>query len=206
MPRSKQVPTYPKRFQSPCARPVTSPVFFSFPSQFYEEIIGAQSLDLGDETCTVGMGYHQSLRFQESSSSQDYDGHHIAIYVNGFVDMYHRLSQRSLIYMNPRFPQFNYSTEEQAVHHNEFRFLDIIDVDTGEVVYQLEHEIRSLAHPGFSCRAWVEEEATLAGATTTMTTTKVIPSSKTTVAAKATAAVGVAAVATEVAGRGHGEL
>ena len=44
-----------------------------------------------------------------------------------------------------------------------YRFLHILDIATGEVIYELEHEIRALDHPGFSCRAWLEGEKTADG-------------------------------------------
>ena len=75
----------------------------------------------------------------------------MALYVNGdaFVEAYGRLKARGLVFNNPRFPQFSYATLALALHHNEFRVRDLVD-DAGAVVYELEHEIRSLLHPGFA--------------------------------------------------------
>ena len=42
-----------------------------------------------------------------------------------------------------------------ALSHDEFRVLHIVDPASGRCVYELEHEIRSLAHPAFSGRAWL---------------------------------------------------
>ena len=51
-----------------------------------------------------------------------------------------------------------YRSEAEVREHNEFRFMKIVDLETGEQIYELEHEIRSLDHPGFSCRVWLEVE------------------------------------------------
>mmetsp|Transcript_12626 Transcript_12626/g.19055 ORF Transcript_12626/g.19055 Transcript_12626/m.19055 type:complete len:345 (-) Transcript_12626:246-1280(-) len=108
------------------------------------------------DTCTIYIGYHQYISFKESRRPlPSYDGHHIALYVNRFVDIYERLVERSLHWENPRFPQFQYRSVDDILHHNEYRFKDIIDIHTGEVIYQLEHEIRSLSHPSFCCLDWV---------------------------------------------------
>lgn len=106
--------------------------------------------------CVVPLGFHQRIIFSETDKEiPPYDGYHIAIYVNDFVETYRRLKAANLHWDNPRFPQFSYRTEEQILQHNEYRFKDFIDLETGEVVYELEHEIRSLAHPQFSCKKWI---------------------------------------------------
>lgn len=132
---------------------------------FYSELLGAsvrveptpqQQAASGLQTCRVGIGYHQELRFEECAEPIDaYDGHHIAVYVNGFEELYERLRRRGLVWNNPRFPQFTYDSLEQAVGHREFRFKDIIHPISGEHLFTLEHEVRSLNHPGFSCPSLV---------------------------------------------------
>ena len=120
------------------------------------------------------------------SSGAAYDGHHIALYINDFQETYKRLraaqpiaaqqkgeqGSLGLIYNNPRFPQFRYDTLAEALGHNEFRFKDIVDPtvtpgatynsggrsNSSGVVYTIEHEIRSVLHPGFSCRSWVVDD------------------------------------------------
>ena len=66
-----------------------------------------------------------------------------------FVASYTRLALGGLIYNPPRFPQFSYNRLDDALRHNEFRFIEIID-DDGLTIYKLEHEIRTLNHPGFA--------------------------------------------------------
>jgi hypothetical protein len=39
-------------------------------------------------------------------------------------------------------------TEESDAH--QYRFQDIVDLDTGEVLVSIEHEVRSMRHPMFA--------------------------------------------------------
>ena len=66
-----------------------------------------------------------------------------------------RSTHAGLVWNNPRFPHLTYDRLEDALRHNEFRILDIVDPESGERLYTLEHEVRSLLHPGFSCRHWL---------------------------------------------------
>ena len=107
-------------------------------ADFYTRMLGAPThLEPnvhGLETAVVRVGADQQLRFAETRESiAAYDGHHIQVYVADFSGPYRRLKERNLV------------SKETNAH--EWRFIDIIDVDTGETVYQLEHEVRSLRHP-----------------------------------------------------------
>ena len=98
---------------------------------FYNYIFGCKaSLLTGEETgspmCVVNVGCHQSLRYTEALPDTDktknpttetfpaYDGYHIAVYVNDFVEIYERLKSLNLVYENPRFPQFTYRTLDEV--------------------------------------------------------------------------------------------
>ncbi len=84
----------------------------------------------------VRVGRNQSLRFREVNGSISlYDGHHIAIYVARFSRVYTFLKNRNLVF--------------EDVSNHQFRFKEIIDPETNSVVFQLEHEVRSLYHPMF---------------------------------------------------------
>eukprot|EP00617_Octactis_speculum_P016130 CAMPEP_0185761932 /NCGR_PEP_ID=MMETSP1174-20130828/20887_1 /TAXON_ID=35687 /ORGANISM="Dictyocha speculum, Strain CCMP1381" /LENGTH=367 /DNA_ID=CAMNT_0028443381 /DNA_START=9 /DNA_END=1112 /DNA_ORIENTATION=+ len=120
--------------------------------EFYEAALDAQT-SLRDHVCEVFIGMEQALLFFESEIETTYDGHHIAIYVNAFSDLYTRAKTLNLVWDNPRYPQFTYPTLEDAVRHKEFRILNIMNLTSGRVVHTLEHEIRSVEHPGFSCRS-----------------------------------------------------
>ena len=50
-----------------------------------------------------------------------------------------------------------YGTLADALKHDEFRVKDIAGNDN-QIVYELEHEIRTLNHPGFVARRHVRQE------------------------------------------------
>ncbi len=101
-------------------------------AKFYTQVLGCPSQHDNDTT-RVAMGHNQSLIFKETDAPlAAYDGHHIAIYVADFSGPHGWLSQRGLI--SEESDQFQY------------RFVDIVDPDSGEVLYQVEHEVRSLSH------------------------------------------------------------
>lgn len=128
--------------------------------RFYRETLGVP-VQIHDCACVVPVG-NQALIFREVAGAiPDYDGHHVAVFVGNisegdtsesFASMYERVKATSLVYNNPRFPHLTYNTLADAIKHGEFRILDIVDPQTGTVVYQLEHEIRSLEHPTFNGR------------------------------------------------------
>ncbi len=66
----------------------------------------------------------------------DYDGHHIQITLADFSGPHKKLVERGLI------------CEESDQH--QYRFLDIVDVDTNKPIFRIEHETRSMRHPMFN--------------------------------------------------------
>lgn len=105
-------------------------------SRFYQSVMGAPTV-LSKELATVRIGRGQALRFREVSKPQPvYDGHHIAIYIADFSGPYEKLMARRLI------------TEESDAH--QYRFQAIFDPETGEPLFELEHEVRSLYHPMYA--------------------------------------------------------
>ncbi len=104
-------------------------------ARFYREVIGA--LAEVDGTCArVQAGERQYLYFRETDAPQArYDGHHVQVYITDFSGPYRRLGALGLI------------TVETDQH--EYRFTDIIDLDTREVLFTVEHEVRSQTHPMF---------------------------------------------------------
>jgi hypothetical protein len=84
----------------------------------------------------VPVGVGQMLVFRETSAPlMPYDEHHIQIYVADFSGPHGRLKERGLV------------SEESNQH--QFRFLDVVDPQTGALCFQLEHEVRSMTHPLF---------------------------------------------------------
>jgi len=106
-------------------------------ARFYREIMGAPARLLDDERgafARVPVGTVQDLLFRETDSSPvPYDGHHIQIYIADFSGPYQRLAARGLI------------MEESDRH--QYRFKDIVDLDSGKLLYTIEHEVRSMRHP-----------------------------------------------------------
>ena len=70
---------------------------------------------------------------------------------------YGALKDRGLVFENRRFLQFTYGTLADALKHDEFRVKDIAGND-GVIVYELEHEVRTLRHPGFVAKRWTRNE------------------------------------------------
>jgi hypothetical protein len=122
---------------------------------FYNEFMGC-SAHLEGTSCVLSLGTgKQQLTFKEILRGEvlaPYDGHHICVYMTGaaFEESYRKIAERGLIFNNPRFPQFNYDSWEEVLRLGEYRILDIIDPKSGRAVYQLEHEIRTVTHPGFT--------------------------------------------------------
>jgi hypothetical protein len=106
-------------------------------ARFYSEIMGAQAAPIEDAhgrfACvTVGTG--QNLFFRESERPVPaYDQHHIQIYINDFSGPHHRLAAKGLII--------------QESDQHQYRFQDIVDPESGKVLFTVEHEVRSLKHP-----------------------------------------------------------
>jgi hypothetical protein len=85
-------------------------------------------------TARVRVGPSQELRFRETTSTiPAYDGHHIAVYVANFSRAHGWLRDRGLV------------TEESNPY--QYRFNWIADPDSGERLFEVEHEVRSLTHP-----------------------------------------------------------
>jgi hypothetical protein len=130
-------------------------------AQTYEVVLGAKVRRFEDKIeVVIGIKENpQFLRFIEKDVIGPYEGDHLCIYVNDFLPMYGRAKNvriggqnsdktESIVWNNPCLTM-KYDTLEQVKQLNEFRLKDFLDLETGEVVYQLEHEVRSLAHPGF---------------------------------------------------------
>lgn len=93
------------------------------------------------------LGSYCAARWAANSSSQGpgkrprralppFDGHHIQVYIQDYSDPHDRLAQRELI------------TEESSPY--QYRFEEIVDLDTGNTLFAIEHEVRSMTHPLFA--------------------------------------------------------
>jgi catechol-2,3-dioxygenase len=106
-------------------------------ARFYREVLGAPSEvhknGAGPEA-RVQVGEKQYFYFRETDApEQPYDKHHVQIYITDFSGPYRRLLDLGLI----------------TIEDNEYqyRFKDIIDLDTREVLFTVEHETRSQTNP-----------------------------------------------------------
>jgi hypothetical protein len=104
---------------------------------FYQEIMEAKATSEvrdGSTTASIRTGKNQYLRFRETDQPlPPYDGHHIQIYIADFFQPHGRLRDRNLITREP--------------NRDEWRFRDIVDTTTNEVLFTIEHEVRSIVHP-----------------------------------------------------------
>ena len=103
---------------------------------FYPDIMGtpASVTNGGATIARVQMGKDQYLQFRETDAPQPaFDGHHVQMYIANFSGPYQKLRARNLI-----------SIEDNQY---QYRFQDIVDLDTNEVLFSVEHEVRSATHP-----------------------------------------------------------
>jgi len=129
--------------------------------RFYRVVMGIPVVDLGG-ACKVPMNTGQFLLFRETKRPMPTGNNpRVTIYVGdlqqgdmteSFSKMYQRCKRAGVIYNNPTFPRLTYDTLEDALTHNEFRVLHIVDPAAKIAVCRVEHEIRALTHLSFSCK------------------------------------------------------
>lgn len=105
--------------------------------RFYAAVMGTPGSvhdEAGGPVARVRVGYRQQLVFRETSAElAPYDGHHLAIYVANFSGPHAFLAKHGLV------------TEESD--QVQYRFEEIVDPDTREPLFRIEHEVRSASHP-----------------------------------------------------------
>jgi hypothetical protein len=106
-------------------------------ARFYQEVMQAPTAverSKKGAVARVQVGRNQCLLFRETHEAiPAYDGHHIAVYIGNFSSPHKFLKERGLV------------TQESDAH--QYRFQSIVDPDSGETLYEIEHEVRSLFHP-----------------------------------------------------------
>jgi hypothetical protein len=106
-------------------------------ARFYERVMETRAKTDqvgGAPAARVWVGRGQELIFRETDAQiPPYDGHHIAIYISNFSRPHDWLAERGLV------------TEESNPY--QYRFVNIVDPDTGQLLFEIEHEVRSLTHP-----------------------------------------------------------
>ena len=102
-------------------------------ARFYEQALDTPA-SAADGVARVNLGSRQQLVFRETDKPlPDYDGHHVQVYVAGFASTRKRMEALGLV------------SEDDGPH--QFRFTDIVDLDTRLPLFTIEHEVRGLRHP-----------------------------------------------------------
>jgi hypothetical protein len=111
-------------------------------AKFYRKVLGALTCmekNGHGKAAHIKVGPSQELVFRETDKAlPEFDGHHLQVYVEDFGTPHDKLKKLDLI------------TEESD--RCQYRFEDIVDVDTGKVLFTIEHEIRSMTHPLYARR------------------------------------------------------
>jgi hypothetical protein len=107
-------------------------------ARFYREIFAAPADMIDDgKSARVTVGAKQYFIFRETDAAEaPYDGHHVQIDVADFSGPYRKLRELGLV------------SEESSQH--QYRFRDIVDLDSRAPLFTVEHEVRSLQHPMFA--------------------------------------------------------
>jgi hypothetical protein len=119
-------------------------------ARFYQEILGGLA-GVADDTsgayawAVLGDG-NRAIYRPTKAEPPPYDGHHIQITLANFSGPHRKLLERGLI------------TEESDQH--QYRFTDIVDLDSGKLLFQIEHEVRSMRHPLYA-RPLVNRDPTI---------------------------------------------
>jgi catechol 2,3-dioxygenase-like lactoylglutathione lyase family enzyme len=102
-------------------------------ASFYDKVFDTMTrVDKNAAHISVGKG--QELVFKETGTPPPaYDGHHIQVYVANFSRPHAALGRLGLV------------SEESNQY--QYRFLDIVDPDSGKKLFRIEHEVRSITHP-----------------------------------------------------------
>jgi hypothetical protein len=108
--------------------------------RFYREVLAAPAELLDDGSgrrARITVGARQYFVFRETDAPEAaFDGHHVQIDVADFSGPHLRLQALGLV------------TEESSQH--QYRFKDIVDLDTRRVLFTIEHEVRSMQHPMYA--------------------------------------------------------
>jgi len=109
-------------------------------ARFYREILGGiagVAKDQHGRYAWANTSADSKVTYRETDKKlPEYDGHHIQITLSDFSGPHRKLVERGLI------------SEESDQH--QYRFVDIVDVDSNKSLFQIEHETRSMRHPMFN--------------------------------------------------------
>ena len=111
--------------------------------RFYQEMLDMpaklETVD-GAQAARVQASASVDMIFRETDKElAPFDGHHIQISLVNFSGPHAKLQERGLI--------------SQEDNEFQYRFVDIIDLDTGKLLFKVEHEVRSVKNPLYA-RSW----------------------------------------------------
>lgn len=130
---------------------------------FYEEMLGCR-VRHSEDACVVSVGPGVCFIFHElagaplteaqeraqagpGSHADGGEGLHCCVYVERFKECFERLDARGLVATNPRFRRLDECDSYAQAHASRtLRFSRIIDLETGEELLELEHEVRATRH------------------------------------------------------------
>lgn len=105
--------------------------------RFYKEMLGVPGrveTREGAPAAVIVAGKSQRIIYRETDAEvPPYDGHHMQVYFADFSGPHAKLCERGLVF------------EESDQY--QFRFKDLVDLDSGKVLFTIEHEVRSVTHP-----------------------------------------------------------
>jgi catechol 2,3-dioxygenase-like lactoylglutathione lyase family enzyme len=106
-------------------------------ARFYETVLRAPATvtpNGAGAAARVRVGHAQDLVFRETPEEpRPYEGYHVAIYIADFSGPHRWLLEHGLV------------SEESNPY--QYRFEDVVDVDSGRVLLKIEHEVRCVTHP-----------------------------------------------------------
>jgi hypothetical protein len=116
--------------------------------RFYTDILGGIAGTAADDRgpyAWARVSADATLVFRESPTPLPaFDGHHIQITLADFSGPHRKLLERGLI--------------SQESDQHQYRFLDIVDVDSNKPLHRIEHETRSMHHPMYN-RVFINRNA-----------------------------------------------
>jgi hypothetical protein len=113
--------------------PGSSPAIAQFCREFLQGL-ASPGEDARGRFARIVAGLTGAIVFRETDRKQpDYDGNHIQITLADFSGPHRRLLARGLV------------SEESNAH--QYRFQDVVDPASGDVLVTIEHEVRSMRHP-----------------------------------------------------------
>jgi len=134
-------------------------------AEFYDCVFNAPTTVIGDPNDTdsakvaiIGFGKidpetgrtSQSLLFREIDMDlPPYDGHHLALYVGeskaDFEQAFANTMEAGVVWVNPRFSD-KVTNLNTAKKWRQFRFKDLLSLEHGRKIFELEHEVRCIEH------------------------------------------------------------